>query len=33
VSMVVLPNVRYRSDIGDRYLRTDADVLRRLGWL
>jgi phosphoribosylamine--glycine ligase len=33
VSAVFLPNVRYRSDIGDRYLRTDADLLRRLGWL
>lgn len=30
---VHLPNVRYRTDIGARFVREDALTLRRLGWL
>ena len=30
---VILPNLRYRNDIGDRFIRADRDRLRRLGWL
>lgn len=30
---VVVPNLRYRNDIGERFLRQDAALLRRLGYL
>ena len=30
---VHLPNVRYRTDIADRFLRQDESTLRRLRWL
>ena len=30
---VHVPNLRYRTDIGDRFVREDGATLRRLGWL
>lgn len=33
VSKIVVPNARYRDDIGERLLREDLDTLKRLGWL
>jgi phosphoribosylamine--glycine ligase len=30
---VHVPNVRYRTDIGERFVREDEAVLQRLGWL
>jgi phosphoribosylamine--glycine ligase len=30
---VWIPNVRYRIDIGDKFLARDAALLQRLGWL
>ena len=32
-SNVVAPELRWRNDIGDRYLAGEGDTLRRLGWL
>jgi phosphoribosylamine---glycine ligase len=33
VRKVHLPNVRYRTDIADRFMRQDEATLRRLGWI
>jgi phosphoribosylamine--glycine ligase len=30
---VVAPNLRYRNDIGNKFLRSDRAELIRLGWL
>jgi hypothetical protein len=30
---VHVPNVRYRTDIGERFVREDEEALARLGWL
>jgi phosphoribosylamine---glycine ligase len=32
-AQIHLPNARYRTDIGDRFLRRDGQFLRELGWL
>lgn len=33
VSKIVIPNARYRNDIGERVMREGLPGLRRLGWL
>jgi phosphoribosylamine--glycine ligase len=33
VDKIVIPNARYRNDIGERLIREDLDTLTRLGWL
>ncbi len=33
VDKVVIPNARYRNDVGERLIRTDLHTLERLGWL
>jgi len=33
VERIVIPNARYRDDIGERLIRNDLDTLARLGWL
>ena len=30
---MVVPNARYRDDIGEKLIREDFEVLRKLGWL
>jgi phosphoribosylamine---glycine ligase len=32
-AQIHLPNARYRTDIGDKFLRRDGQLLRELGWL
>jgi phosphoribosylamine--glycine ligase len=32
-SEMVVPNARYRDDIGEKLIRQDLDTLRKLGWL
>jgi phosphoribosylamine--glycine ligase len=33
VRKVVVPNMRYRNDIGERLVREDLGRLKRLGWM
>jgi len=33
VDKVVIPNMRYRNDIGVRFIRANAETMRKLGWL
>lgn len=33
VRKIVVPNARYRNDIGEKLMREDLDTLKRLGWL
>ncbi len=33
VNKMVIPNVRYRNDIGERLMREDLQTLEKLGWL
>jgi len=32
VRKIVIPNARYRNDIGERLMHKDLDTLKRLGW-
>lgn len=33
VRKIVVPNARYRNDIGEKLMREDLDTLKKLGWL